>query len=66
MEAVVQLKPGYEASSEELIALCKQELGSVKAPKSIESWDELPRGALGKVLKRDIRARYWVGQWRSV
>lgn len=66
VKAVVQLKPGYEASSEELIALCKQELGSVKTPKSIEFWDELPRSAVGKVLKRDIRARYWVGQWRSV
>lgn len=45
---------------------CKQALGSVKAPKSVEFWTDLPRSAVGKILKREIRARFWEGQWRSV
>lgn len=66
VKAVIQLKPGCQAAADELISLCKQELGSVKTPKSIEFWDELPRSAVGKVLKRDIREKYWKGEWRSV
>jgi acyl-CoA synthetase (AMP-forming)/AMP-acid ligase II len=66
VKAVVQLKPGRQIEAEELIAMCKQELGSVKTPKSIEFWEELPRSAVGKVLKRDIREKFWAGQWRAV
>lgn len=70
VKAIVQLKPSYREASESidvmLTQLCKDALGSVKAPKSIEFWPELPRSAVGKVLKRDIRARFWEGQWRAV
>jgi acyl-CoA synthetase (AMP-forming)/AMP-acid ligase II len=41
-------------------------LGSTKAPKSVEVWDVLPRSPVGKVLKRDIRAKFWEGQTRNV
>jgi fatty-acyl-CoA synthase len=40
-----------------LLAFVKQRLGSVKTPKQIEVWDELPRSKVGKVLKSEIRAR---------
>ena len=66
VKAVVELKPGATASEEELIALCKSQIGSVKAPKSVEFWDELPRSAVGKVLKREIRKPFWGDSWRSV
>jgi acyl-CoA synthetase (AMP-forming)/AMP-acid ligase II len=66
VKAVVQTKPGCQVSEEELVSLCKRELGSVKTPKTIEFWIELPRSAVGKVLKRDIREKFWHGQWRSV
>ncbi|VWD05415.1 MULTISPECIES: class I adenylate-forming enzyme family protein [Burkholderia] len=66
VKAVVQLKPGQQVTEEQIIDLCKQTLGSVKAPKSVEFWDDLPRSAVGKVLKRDIRMRFWEGRWRSV
>jgi acyl-CoA synthetase (AMP-forming)/AMP-acid ligase II len=45
--------------ADELIALCKDRLGSVKAPKSVEFVDALPRSPVGKVLKKDLRAKYW-------
>jgi acyl-CoA synthetase (AMP-forming)/AMP-acid ligase II len=66
VKAVVQLKPGQAADEEQIIALCKEHLGSTKAPKSVEFWPELPRSAVGKLLKKDVRARYWGDQWRAV
>jgi acyl-coenzyme A synthetase/AMP-(fatty) acid ligase len=46
--------------------LCKRELGSVKAPKTVDFIDDLPRSAAGKVLKVDLRKSYWDGQGRAV
>jgi acyl-CoA synthetase (AMP-forming)/AMP-acid ligase II len=66
VKAVVQLKPGSECDEAALIELCKAELGSVKAPKSVDFIDDLPRSPAGKVLKTDLRKAYWDGQARSV
>jgi acyl-CoA synthetase (AMP-forming)/AMP-acid ligase II len=54
--AVVQLHAGRAADSEGLIAFVKAKIGSVKAPKQIDVWPDLPRSKVGKVLKKDIRA----------
>jgi acyl-CoA synthetase (AMP-forming)/AMP-acid ligase II len=59
VKAVVELNEGQSASAEEIIALCKEKLGSVKAPKSVDFVTALPRSPVGKVLKKDIRATYW-------
>jgi acyl-CoA synthetase (AMP-forming)/AMP-acid ligase II len=59
VKAVVELNAGQSVTAEELIALCKARLGSVKAPKSVDFVDSLPRSPVGKVLKKDLRARYW-------
>jgi len=59
VKAVVELNDGQRVSAEQLIALCKEKLGSVKAPKSVDFVDALPRSPVGKVLKKDLRARYW-------
>ncbi|BBD98413.1 o-succinylbenzoate--CoA ligase [Sphingobium amiense] len=64
--AVVALKPGQDATADELIAHCKALLGSVKCPKSVEIWDSLPKSTVGKVLKRSIRDRFWQEQARSI
>ena len=66
VRAVVELNSGQHVSAEELIALCKEKLGSVKAPKSVDFVDALPRSAVGKVLKKDLRARYWQGRQRTI
>jgi acyl-CoA synthetase (AMP-forming)/AMP-acid ligase II len=66
VKAIVELKPGAAADGAAIIALCKQELGSVKAPKTVEFWDELPRSAVGKVRKKDMREKYWAGRDRAV
>lgn len=66
VKAVIELKAGASVSDDEIIALCKGKLGSVKAPKTVEFWDELPRSPVGKVLKKDIRKPYWKGHERRV
>ena len=55
--AVIELKAGCELDTDELLAACKAKLGSIKAPKQILIWNELPRSNVGKVLKKDIRIR---------
>ncbi|AZG47600.1 acyl-CoA synthetase [Gordonia insulae] len=53
--AVVQLRSGRSAGGDDLIAFVKERLGSVKTPKQVEIWTDLPRSKVGKILKTDIR-----------
>ncbi|MEN3269590.1 long-chain fatty acid--CoA ligase [Pseudonocardia sp.] len=53
--AVVQLQPDTTVEADALIAFVKERIGSVKAPKQIEIWPDLPRSTVGKVLKTEIR-----------
>ena len=53
--AVLQLRPGQQIEAAELSAFVKARIGSVKTPKQIEVWTDLPRSKLGKVLKTEIK-----------
>ena len=66
VKAVVELNPGQTVSAEEIIALCKDRLGSVMAPKTVDFVTALPRSPVGKVLKKDLRETYWAGQDRKI
>lgn len=66
VKAIVELKPGAQWNGDEALAWCRDKLGSMKAPKTIEVWDCLPRSQVGKVLKKDIREKFWSGQARRV
>jgi acyl-CoA synthetase (AMP-forming)/AMP-acid ligase II len=55
--AVVQAKPGQPAAPDALKAFVRERIGSVKTPKQIEIWPDLPRSRVGKVLKNEIKAR---------
>jgi len=66
VKAIVQLAPGAAVAQEDLLTLFRNRLGGVKTPKSLEFWEDLPRSAVGKVLKRDIRKAYWDDKDRSV
>ncbi|MFZ5587281.1 MAG: long-chain-fatty-acid--CoA ligase [Thermodesulfobacteriota bacterium] len=66
VKAVVVLKPGMAATSEELIAFCKANLASYKKPRTIEFREALPKSATGKILKRLLRDEYWRGRERNV
>jgi fatty-acyl-CoA synthase len=52
---VVQLRSGCSLDPAELTAFVKARIGSVKAPKQVEIWPDLPRSKLGKILKTDIK-----------
>jgi acyl-CoA synthetase (AMP-forming)/AMP-acid ligase II len=66
VKALVELKPGQAVTPAALIEFCKMRLSSVKAPKTVEILDSLPRSAVGKVLKKELRARYWEGRARKI
>lgn len=64
--AVVELKPGAALQAAELIAHCKSLLGSVKCPKHVHVWADLPRSPVGKVLRKDVRAAFWKDAARAI
>ena len=66
VNAFVQPQPGVTLDIGALSAHCRQRLGGVKAPKTFHVWDNLPRSPVGKILKREIRERFWAGQSRRV
>lgn len=59
VKAIVVLKEGYNLSEEEIIAFCKEKLAGFKVPKSVDYIDLIPRNAVGKMLKKDLRKMYW-------
>jgi acyl-CoA synthetase (AMP-forming)/AMP-acid ligase II len=59
--AVVQPRPGQSVDADAVAAFVKARIGSVKTPKQIEVWSDLPRSKVGKVLKADVRARLLQG-----
>jgi len=66
VKAIVVLKKGGKATEEEIIHFCKGHLASYKKPKSVEFREEIPKSNYGKVLKRELREKYWAGQARRV
>jgi acyl-CoA synthetase (AMP-forming)/AMP-acid ligase II len=65
--ACVVPKPGTNLSTDDLIAHCRRFLANYKIPRHIEfSKIELPKSGSGKILKRLLRERFWVGQKRAV
>jgi len=54
--AVLQLHAGRSLNPVDIQAFVKARIGSVKTPKQVEVWADLPRSKVGKVLKKEIRA----------
>ena len=52
--AVVVLKDGHEATTEDILAVCTS-LAPFKRPKQVEFLSALPKNPSGKILKRDLR-----------
>jgi acyl-CoA synthetase (AMP-forming)/AMP-acid ligase II len=57
--AIVVKKPGYDLSQEVLIEFCEKHLERFKVPTRVEFVDELPRNPGGKVLKRELKSKYF-------
>ncbi|MCQ4123059.1 AMP-binding protein [Rhodococcus erythropolis] len=54
--AVVQPHLGADIDGAEVMAFVKSRIGSVKTPKQVIVWDDLPRSKVGKVLKNEIKS----------
>jgi fatty-acyl-CoA synthase len=56
--AIVVLKPGEEVTEEGVIEFCRGRLAKYKIPKKVAFVPELPRTATGKILKKELKAKY--------
>ncbi|MET0378794.1 MAG: AMP-binding protein [Spongiibacteraceae bacterium] len=62
VKAVVELEPGLSPSDElrrDLIEYCRARIAHFKCPRSVDFVEHLPRLPNGKLLKRELRAKYW-------
>jgi len=66
VKAFVVLKPGMTATEDEIITTAKSNLASYQKPKSVEFIDALPKAVTGKILKRELRDKYWKNAERQV
>ncbi len=55
VKAFVVLRPGEEASSEEIIDFCRQTIADYKVPARVVFLNELPRNPGGKVIKNRLK-----------
>jgi len=64
MAIVVAEQP--DADPDDIMDFCRSRIAGYKCPRRIAMVDSLPRNAAGKVLRRDLRAPYWLGHERQV
>lgn len=55
VKAFVVLKPGAAATADDLLAHCRANLAKYKMPTQLEIVPSLPKSAVGKVLRRELR-----------
>lgn len=65
VKAVVVLRPDANSDPSALIEFTRQRIAAYKCPRSVDFVDALPRNALGKILKKELRRPYW-GEGRQV
>ena len=58
VHAVVALRAPGAVDADALVRFCKQHLASYKVPKTVDFMTALPKNPQGKILKREIKARY--------
>jgi long-chain acyl-CoA synthetase len=66
VKGIVVKAPGAELTEKDIIERCKVNMASYKKPKSVDFVTELPKNAMGKVLKDVLRERYWKDKERKV
>jgi long-chain acyl-CoA synthetase len=67
VHAVVTLKPDQSVTEEELLKHCHDLIAGYKCPKSIEFYPtDLPKSGAGKILKRDLREKFWGDNERRI
>ena len=65
-KAIVVLTPAAKATEKELLEFCRARLSHYKCPRSVEFLGSLPKTGTGKLLKRELRQKYWAAQKSTV
>ena len=66
VKACVVVKAGESLTEADLITHARALIAGYKCPKSVDFIPALPRNPSGKILRRELRAPYWVGKDRAV
>ncbi|MDP6505536.1 MAG: AMP-dependent synthetase, partial [Planctomycetota bacterium] len=53
---------GEEVTEEQLINFCRDHIASYKKPKSVDFVNEIPKNNNGKIVKKELREKYWQGK----
>ncbi len=65
--AFVVLKPGQKLTQEELCAFLRERIAKFKMPRAVEFVEgALPKTGTGKIVKRELREKFWAGKERRV
>ena len=59
--ALVVLKPNAQLTEPELLEFSRSHLAHYKCPRNVDFVDNLPKTGTGKILKRELRKKYWQG-----
>ncbi|MBM4338239.1 MAG: long-chain-fatty-acid--CoA ligase [Deltaproteobacteria bacterium] len=59
VHGVILLKEEAKVTPEEIIDFCKVRIAKYKAPRTVEFVTSLPKNTQGKILKRELRKKYW-------
>jgi len=65
-KALVVLKENAPVTAEDLTAFLRDRIAKFKVPKSVEFLPSLPKGGTGKILKKELREKYWAGYAKRV
>jgi long-chain acyl-CoA synthetase len=66
VKAIVVPRPDSTLDGEALIEWSRSRLAGFKRPRSVDLVEQIPRNPSGKILKRELRERYWSSQTRQV
>src|SRR6266516_3781697 len=64
-KAFIMLKPGQNATEQEIIAFCRQHLAAFKCPVAV-TFEDLPKTSTGKIQKYVLRDKEWSGRTKRV
>ena len=60
--ALIVLKPEAKLTEGELLEFSRSHLAHYKCPRAVDFVESLPKTGTGKILKKDLRKKYWQGQ----
>lgn len=66
VKAVIVVEDGKNPTDEDIMSYVRERIAGYKCPKSIDRVEALPRNPSGKVLRKDLREKYWEGIDRRV